>query len=141
MSSLEYFTSERFIHDDIVEAARAGIPTLYNTWKKQQSIRPFILSWPTQKIIWQGEETERVVAFDAPREAEKLHRFLEEVQKKTMAYALLLWEQKEQAIVGVLESRHGGVSWHIPIQDHGNIAVLGQPEERVNVDRLGLYWH
>lgn len=140
MSSLEYFTSERFIHDDIVEAARAGIPTLYDTWKRRRGIRPFVLSWPSQKIVWRGEETERVVAFDAPRGAEKLRAFLEEVQKKTMAYALLLWEQKEQAVVGVLESRHGSVSWRIPIQSHGNVVVLGQHEEKVDADRLGLRW-
>ena len=117
MHPLNYYTSELAIHDNIVEAARGGIPTLYESWKKQKGIRPFVLSWPSKDIVWNGKVTDRVVAFDAPRNKSRTRSFLLEVKEKTAAYALLYWEQQAQAVVGILESPHGSVSWHIPIQD------------------------
>lgn len=140
MATLDYYTSERFIHDGIVRTAREAIPTLYESWKRLKRIRPFVLVWPAEEIVWRGTPTERAVAFDAPKDPSQMDAFLREVQKKTAAYAILLWEQKEQAVVGVLESRHGSVSWHIPIRDHGNVKALGRPEEKVDVDHLGLKW-
>ncbi len=140
MPSLEYYTSERFIHDGIVEEARAGIDTLYDTWKRQKGIRTFVIVWPSEAVLWRGEQTEKPVAFDAPEDPKLLSRFLKKVQEKTTAYAILLWRQQEQAVVGVLESRHGTVSWHIPILDHGNVRVLGRPEEHADKDSLGLSW-
>jgi len=140
IQNLDYYTSERFIHDGIVKRARAGIPTLYESWKKKQRLRPFVLSWPAEEIIWNSEPTEQAVAFDAPLAKDLTQEFLRRVQKKTAAYALLFWEQREQAVVGILESRHGSVSWYIPIMDHGNVRVLGPLEEKTDVDSLGLNW-
>jgi len=140
VSSLEYYTSERFIHDGIVKEARGGVPTLYESWKSQQKIRPFVIAWPAEKVVWFGAPTTKAVAFDAPEDESRRRTFVKKVQEKTGAYALLLWEQREKAVVGVLESMHGTKSWHIPIVDHGNVRVLGKAEEKTDVDRLGLNW-
>ncbi len=140
MASLDYYTSERFIHDGIIEEARGGVPTLYESWKRRQRIRPFIIVWPSEKIVWYGTPTAQAVAFDVPEDESKRRDFVERAQKKAKAYALLLWEQREKAVVGVLESMHGTKSWHLPIIDHGNVRVLGEAEEKTDVDRLGLNW-
>lgn len=140
MASLSYYTSERVIHDGIVEEARSGVQSLYRSWKSQQKIRPFVIVWPAEEIVWNGISTSRPVAFDAPIDESKRKDFLREVQRKAAAYAILLWVQKEKAVVGVLESIHGTKSWHLPIIDHGNVKVLGKPEEKTDVDHLGLNW-
>jgi hypothetical protein len=140
MPSLQYYTSERFIHDDIVKDARGGIPSLYKSWAKLGRIRPFVIAWPAEEVIWHGVPTEWAVAFDAPRDPGRQKVFLKKVQERAAAYAILLWEQRAQAVVGILESGHGTNSWHIPILDHGNVKVLGTPEEKTDVDHLGLSW-
>jgi hypothetical protein len=60
--------------------------------------------------------------------------------QKTEAYALLLVEQREQAVVVIVESNHGSKSWHIPVENHGDVSALGKPTERVDTDAIGILW-
>ena len=128
---------ERFIHDQLVEEAKAGIDSLYENWKNKQTLNPFIVMWPVREIIWHGMPTKNAVAFDVPK-GEAIKPYMEKMAKKVRAYAVLLWKEEAQALKGVLESKHGSVTWTIPILKHGNIRVLDTLEEHTDVDRLGI---
>jgi len=140
MADLEYITSERFIHDDICREAKAGIKTLYKSWAKDGCIYSFIMVWPSERIRVRGKSTEHAVHFVLPKEREYWSKYLIRLVQKTAAYALLLVEQRKQAVVVIVESNHGSKSWHIPIENHGDTLSLGKPEERVDTDAVGLLW-
>ncbi len=136
----DYYTSERFIHDDVVQEAEGGLRSLYDTWANQGSVDPFVMSWPSERIKYHGIATEQPVPFDLTGDRSSWLKELKSIAESTKAFALLLVEQREKAVVAIVESRHGTVSWHIPICNHGNVLVLGDKETRVDRDCLGVLW-
>lgn len=101
--------------------------TLYSSWKREPRIKPFLILWLDEGVYGYNVPEENPGAF-----ARRMHQTME-------ARALLLWEQKAQALVGTLETRNMRRGWRIPILDHGNVRVLGKPEETAGVN-LGLSW-
>lgn len=65
---------------------------------------------------------------------------MRETAKKTKAWALMLCEQRTQAVVVVFESPLGTRSWHLPISRHGDTLVLEGPKELVDVDYLNIQY-
>lgn len=134
---LSYYTSERFIHDDIVREARGGLMSLYDIWATLSRIPSFAIAWPSVRIHYKGTQTERPVTkplTNPKTKQEELRLFA----KTTKAYALLLVEEREKAVVVILETPHGTVLWTVPIEDHGNVRVLGDAIEEAGGARLGL---
>lgn len=142
MSSLstEYFTSERFIHDDLVLEAEMGLGSLYETWAMQSRIEPFLLVWPAHPVEYRGRKTEDVVPFDLPEDRGTWHTELRRRVHEASAYGILLAEQHDDVIVVIFESQHGTKSWRIPIKDHGDVRVLGDPVELTDTDSIGVLW-
>jgi hypothetical protein len=142
VSNLDYYTSERFIHDDLCTLAEASIPTLYNSWKELQKIDPFLITWPAETVkAGDGAAINGACTLElkeVPKE-EWRSTILEALQL-TKAYALLLVEQREHEILAILESKHGSKSWHMPIQQRGDIKVLGRSTSRADTDSLGYLW-
>jgi hypothetical protein len=139
-TDISYYTSERFIHDDIVREAEAGLKSLYDTWSKHSCISPFALVWPYKPVNFHGHKTESVLPFDLPADRSKWTTELRRIADAASAYAVLLVEQRAGAVVVILESVHGTKSWHIPIENHGNVNVLGDRVEKTDTDSIGLLW-
>jgi hypothetical protein len=140
MPDLAYYTSERFIHDGLVKEARSGLKSLYATWASQSKIDPFVLVWPEKAIDYHGHKTAGMVPFDLPVDKKKRPAELQRLLRAADAYAMLVVEQREAAVVVIFESPHGTQSWHIPIEGHGNVDILGDPTEKTDSDYLGLLW-
>lgn len=142
MSGLEYFTSERFIHDDLLAQAEDGIPSLYESWKAHRKIEPFAITWPEGPV--RGDdgsviEGHVVVHFESETPEQRKAELLQAV-KRTRAYAFLLAEQSEDEVLLIFESRHGTKSWSLAIKRHGPDRVLGDPVREVDKHYVGLLW-
>lgn len=123
-----------------MKEAANGLSSVYETWATKRRIDPFVLVWPSEPVNFHGKQTEDVMPFDLPNDASRWPTFLRDLVKKTTAYALLLVEQREQAVVVIFESPHGTKSWNIPIKNHGNVNVLGEAKEKSDIDYIGLLW-
>jgi hypothetical protein len=139
-ADISYITSERFIHDDLVLEAEMGLGSLYETWAKQSHVSPFLLVWPSHPVMFHGHKTESVLPFDLPEDRSKWDAELRRIATETCAYGVLLVEQRDKTILVIFESPHGTKSWRIPVCDHGNVNVLGDPVELVDTDSIGLLW-
>jgi hypothetical protein len=136
----DYYSSERFIQDALVQRVEVGISTLYDTWKKKGCISPFIILWPASAVL-----DSRGVRVDGPclRELDpdksQWRRQMVEAVKLTNAYALLLTQQRDDQVLLILESQHGVVNWAIPIRRSGDAVVLGR-SRRAGSESVGLLW-
>lgn len=131
---------DRLVHEMLVQEAAWGLASLYDTWSRHWHIDPFVLIWPEEAVVFHGDKTASTLPFDLPEERDAWPDELRKIAKETKAYAILLVQEMEQALVVIFESRMGTRSWRIPIEDHGNVRVLGDPEERTDTDRIGLLW-
>lgn len=139
---IAYYASERFIHDDMLAEAEAGLKdAIHQSWKVKGRIDPFIISWVQQNIPADDGSiiTNHVVA-DMSEDRSGWTNRMVHIIKKTKPYALMLCEQRETEVVAIFESRHGTRSWRYPIKMHGRTAVLGEPSTRDDIDSIGLLW-
>lgn len=133
MYGQEYVTSERFIHDSIVESVTDNaLPTLYKSWSRDQKIDPFFVAWPMSRVdpcqlnlskdksTWVGTMCELIEA--------------------THAYAILLTETVGDKLRVIFESPHGTRCWTFPIKDYGNITGLGKPTVSDDKESIGILW-
>lgn len=127
-------------HEYVLRDARETLPALYDVWKKEGRIDSFVLIWPRKRVQWLGMNTNQSVGFDMPKERGEWAKFLAEKALQNAAFALLLVEQRDHEVVAIMESRAGANSWHLPIENHGDVAILGAPEEKADADHIGLLW-
>ena len=137
---LEYYISERFIHDDVVEEARGGLKAIFDAWAQEGKVDPFALVWPSKPVSFHGIVTEGVLPFDMPKDRATWPQLLRRIIEKTEAYALLLTEQRAQDVSIIVESTHGSKSWSYPIRNHGDVYILEEPVEKTDTDCIGLLW-
>lgn len=139
---LAYYASERFIHDDMLEEAAAGLKSaIHESWKLKGKVDPFIISWVQKNIeADDGSVITNHVVSDMPENKAMWTHHLILVIKRTKPYALMLCEQREDEVVAVFESQHGTRSWRYPINKHGLTRVLGEPTTRDDTDSIGLLW-
>jgi hypothetical protein len=140
--SLEYYTSEQFIHDDLCSQAQGGVNRLYQTWKTAKKIDPFLVAWPSTPV-----KAKDGTPIDGPCLMElsdvnrdEWHPLILEAIQKTSAYAILLAEQKPEAVQVILESEHGARCWTLPIVRSGDAYVLGSAQVTNDKECLGLLW-
>lgn len=140
--NLAYYASERFIHDDMLAEAEAGLKAaMHQSWKTKGMIDPFIISWVQKNIeADDGSIITNHVVSNMPEDKARWTHHLLLVIKRTKPYALMLCEQKEDEVVAIFESRHGTRSWRYPINKHGITRVLGEPATRDDTDCIGLLW-
>lgn len=119
---------------------RETLPALHKVWKSVGRINPFVLIWPRRKVEWKGMTTNQSIGFDLPEDKNKWATFLAEAALRNAAFALLLVEQRDREVVAIMESRAGAVSWHLPIEDHGDVLILGTPVEQSGTDQIGLLY-
>jgi hypothetical protein len=139
--SKEYILSERFIHDELRRRCEAALPTLYNHWRKDRRIYPYLLMWPNDTVRTRSGDSFNGVVFtelsmDATERKEQVKRAAGECN----AYGLMLTEQLEDAVRVIFETEHGTRTWRLPINDHGDVQVLGAPVVKDNAESIGVLW-
>jgi hypothetical protein len=138
---LEYYTSERFIHDNLIRDAEAGLHVITDWWKKKGRIPPFLITWPEDTVVCEdGARIEDKFFMDLPEDSTDWKDLIRKATEKTKAYALLFASQRENEVRVIFESRHGTKSWHFPISKHGPDAVLGEPSDQTDKCFVGLMW-
>lgn len=141
MENPEYYRSERFIWDNLKTQAGSALTSLYDTWKVERRIRPFIISWPGETILDDaGLPLQGSCLQELPDDRSKWPEMMRKFKARTKAYALLLTEQHASEVLVILESRHGTRSWSIPIVVSGDLRALGTAVIKDNVHKIGLLW-
>jgi hypothetical protein len=141
MENPEYYRSERFIWDNLKTQAGGALTSLYDTWRVERRIRPFIISWPGETILDDaGLPLQGTCLLDLPDSKSKWSETMRRFAARTKAYALLLAEQHPTEVLVILESHHGTRSWSIPILVSGDIRTLGTAVIKDNVHKIGLLW-
>lgn len=140
MTDLSYNNSERILHNELSKEARNGLPSLYKTWAEHSEIGAFVLVWPDRMVSFHGHRTINPMPFDMPENKKDWAGKLRQLIEDKHAFALLLVEQRKQDILAVFESPHGAVSWQVPIENHGDVRILGTPIEKVDAEYIGLLW-
>lgn len=140
--NFEYFSSERFIHDNLIQVAEAGIKGLYKYWKKNHKIDPFIVTWPSKTLSDDnGQQINDVCVMELPKNDKgSWQKLMLDVVAKTHAYGILLVEQRDMDVRAIFETKHGSKCWTLPIIRSGDIPVLKKPESTINRENLGLLW-
>lgn len=141
MPDRQYYTSERFIWDNLKDKVPAGIDNIYVAWKKDGRVDPFIISWPAEPILGDdGLVITHECYLDLPKNHSSWSDTIRNFVKKTKAYALLLAEQREREVLLILESHHGTRSWSIPIIVSGDIRTLGTVVTKDDTHKIGILW-
>lgn len=141
MTERDYYTSERFIHDELLSVAARGVEGLYTIWKESGDIEPFIVGWPAEKILDDnGVPLEDACVKELPRDRNSWSQEMTEFARKVKAYALMLAEKKDGSLLVIFESPHGTRSWTIPIHKSGDREVLGRKVVEDDKHSIGLLW-
>jgi hypothetical protein len=139
MSDPTYFSSERFIFDDLAKRAERMVEEVRAQWREKQRITNCCITWPAEVLKDDaGREIQDAVYCVLPpgEEQEALRRMVE----RTKAYALVLIEQKKDELRVLFESHHGARAWLIPLELHGDVRVPGATRVTENAECVGLLW-
>lgn len=139
--TLDYITSEKFIHDDLVRKSQGAVNQLYAIWGTDGRIDPSLLTWPAETIMDDhGRKVEGVCILDLPHNLgarrEAIHRMVE----RTKAYGLLLIETIDNTVQALLETPHGAQCWTIPIHKSADSFSLGEAIITRNREHVGVLW-
>lgn len=143
MGNLTYFSSERFIHDDLMARAAAIADETRETWKKTRRCDAYAITWPSETLrADNGGAIENAVICQFPALFDEAQRMetLRKMVERTKAYGLVLIEKKDDVLRVLFETHHGARAWLIPLERHGDVLVCGTPEVRNNADCVGLLW-
>lgn len=139
--SLEYYSSERFIHDDLVIKAQKTIDLFYELWKESGRIDPILLTWPAEVIKDDnGEPIEGCCGLQLPEKKTERLTYIKKWVERTKAYALFVAENEGDRIKAILETPNGTRTWTIPIKKSGVDFVLGEAIVKDNTECVGLIW-
>lgn len=140
-TDLRYFTSERFIHDDLLARAAAGVESLYRTWREEGRIDPFFIAWPAEPVqTREGSMIAGPCMLELPADRRTWNKKMLEAMRLTRAYAILLTEQRDEDVRVILESPHGARCWTVPIERHGDVRALGRASSQDDGPCLGILW-
>jgi hypothetical protein len=142
MNGLDYYISERFIHDELARCAEVGLDGVYRGWKKDKKVLPFIITWPSDSVLaTSGKTIEGPCVMQLPEDQREIwQELMIKAIQVTNAYAILRTEQREDDIQVIFESKHGSRCWTIPIVRSGDANVLRQPRVTDDKEHIGLLW-
>jgi hypothetical protein len=138
---LEYFTSERFIHDNLIDQAEAGLRGIYRHWRDERNVDPFLVTWPSEPVPDdKGIPITDACVLSLPEDRKEWQKLILDAIQRTKAYGILLVEQRDGDVRAILETKHGAKCWTLPIVRSGDLLVLKKPEVTTNRENLGLLW-
>jgi hypothetical protein len=140
---LEYFTSERFIHDGLLKNAASIVEQVRQTWRKERKVERYAISWPSDAVSDdKGNKISGSILMALPDalSAAEVSAALQRMVKRTKAYGLLLIEQRDSDLRILFETHHGARAWILPLERHGDVLVTGTLQVHDNAECLGLLW-
>lgn len=139
---IDYYTSERFIHDDLCAQVTSGVYALYDVWRTCKRVDPFAILWPANPIkSREGVQIDSYITLRMEADPATWMSDLLAAIKKVEAYGLAFVRQSEEAVLVTFESQHGAKHWALPIIRSGDVRILKEPVTSVDEQRLGLLWH
>jgi hypothetical protein len=139
--TVDYITSERFIHDELCRRATIGVDMLPKLWKQHGVIQSSLILWPAESVKTDdGGEIENMVYAQMPDEESERIKFLRAAVARGKAYAILVTEQHEDTVKAIFESHHGTRCWTFDIERHGDIRLLSKPDVKDDAECVGILW-
>lgn len=143
MANVAYFSSERFIHDDLAKRAEHIAQEVREGWKKTQRVDPFAITWPEGALRSDdGGTVDQAVVCRIPPDFDDERR-LETLQKmvaRTKAYGLVLVLPRPDGIHVLFETSQGARAWLMKLERHGDVTACLPPVVRDNAECVGLLW-
>lgn len=133
--------SVELIHQDHALLIRSGLEDVYDAYLEEGRLDPLMIIWPSQTVNFAGVITDDMIPFQLPENPGEWPAFIADAVKRTHAWCVALYEQRPGEIVVIFESPIGTSSWHIPIEDHGDVRALGDVSDvKVDTDYVGAVW-
>lgn len=137
---LEYFTSERFIHADLLKASQQVIDQAIQLWENGERPTAYAIAWPARTILTNsGVPLQGAVILELPTQVDR-RQVLGQFVKRTSAYGLLVLEIEGKVLTALFESIHGTRSWKATVERHADRLVFGNQKTKDDVDTLNLLW-
>lgn len=142
MANVDYFRSERFIHDELARRAARIVEEVRDDWKKNQRTAPLAVTWPETAVQTDdGSSVAGAVLCHLPplthaQQQDVLKRMIE----KTKAYGLVLVRPNDDFIDVLFETHHGARAWRMQLERHGDVTVCLDPVVRDDAECVGLLW-
>jgi hypothetical protein len=141
--NLDYFTSERFIHDNLAARAETIVAQARAVWNRTQALEAYAVTWPRENVkADDGKIIEHSVICQLPPCNARAERIsvLRAMCERTKAYGITLVERANGAVLVWFETQHGARVWQMPLERHGDVVVAGTPAVRDNTDALHILW-
>lgn len=133
--------SVALIHQDLAQEVLGSLDVLYDIFRRDGGVDPCMIVWPYETVNFEGEQVNDAIPIQLPEDRAGWPGIIAEAAKRTSAWAVALYEQRPDAIVVIFESPIGTSSWHIPIEDHGDVRALGDISDvKVDTDYVGAVW-
>jgi hypothetical protein len=141
--NLEYYKSERFIHDDLCARAAALAEEVRNTWRRNRKVSRYAITWPSEQVVGDDGKTiigSIIMPIPDSFNQSQLNEALKRMIVKTKAYGIALIEHNGNMLRILFETHHGARAWLMPLERHGDVLVPGQTRVHDNSECLGLLW-
>jgi hypothetical protein len=113
-NNLEYYTSERFIHDDLAKRAAAIAEEVRRVWRRDRALERVAISWPSETVRDdKGVGVTHVVTMPIPKEFtdQQTTEALKRMVARTRAYGIALIERHQDTLRVLFETHQGARAW------------------------------
>ncbi len=138
--SKEYLEQEDFIWRDLIDYAKHALTVVRAAWRRDRDYPRVLIAWPAEHLHFEsGRVIKNTVSLAVPAHMTSRAAAIE-MARQTGAYALLLVERHEKELKVILESPHGTRCWHLPLERHGDVVMLGRETLSEDLDHIGVLW-
>lgn len=123
---------EQFIHDGLLQVAKALVRALRQTWKKEGKLASIAIAWPGERVrLDDGFSTEGCIFTsleEIPEEGRKA--VLAKFAQKTHAFGLfVVGYQPSEGVLAQFETSTCSRAWRLKLEKHGDVMRLGAIQE------------
>jgi len=132
----------QLLYEELKRRASRSLTHIFEDWKKFGRVRPVAAVWASEVVLDDnGSPIDDVVVCLLPEEEDQRLGVLHKMATRTKACAILSISQRSADVLAVFETPLGTVSWTYPIEDHGDVRVVGSArKEKKNAHHLGVLW-
>ena len=138
----QYISSERFIHDVLLERSENLVKKIQDDWKAGNKPFPLLITWPAETITSRdGKPIDNVCLCYMGKDKQTWTSTMHGMVARTRAYGMLLVDPGPKEVKLIFETTHGTRAWTIPVERHGDVDVLGAVQRQDDVECIGLLWN